>query len=460
MNWKTLPGLDEKLAKISLKQHKTFDGKVVEVLYGAQDEAGNPIQAEEAGKNGCGRWFGIQTDNDCQMFVWLHPASEGGAVEYGTEFKEEALEVMEEQLRTKQELCRKAETIVSSASETSEEELKQVKEQFDSLKDWNTPKDVQYKERFERACESFGQRMQYVNNNKSLKEAIVKKAEELAQSSEWKKVQAEFEKLQQEWNDIGFAGDSEHDMWKAFKDFQRSFQAKRKEYFATLDDQRKNSGDKKVELIEEAKQIFASVTNWKAATEKMEVLMEAWKKAGFAGKENDDSLWEEFNEIRRNFFVKRKEFFDERAKQLSKSINAKKELIEKATQIRDSKEYTKENADLMKKLDELWKEAGYSGKEDNDRLWETFRAIKNAFWDARHEESEKQLMEAIQRREERLKSLREELNTLEESLYATDESEEIHAIERDIRLMKERIAQIDETVTNMKNRLKPTNKES
>ena len=41
MNWKTLEGFDEKLAKVSFKAHKTFDGKVVEVLYGAKDENGN-----------------------------------------------------------------------------------------------------------------------------------------------------------------------------------------------------------------------------------------------------------------------------------------------------------------------------------------------------------------------------------------------------------------------------------
>ena len=37
MNWKTLEGFDEKLAKVSFKAHKTFEGKVVEVLYGAKD---------------------------------------------------------------------------------------------------------------------------------------------------------------------------------------------------------------------------------------------------------------------------------------------------------------------------------------------------------------------------------------------------------------------------------------
>ena len=47
MNWKTLEGFEEKLAKVSFKAHKTFDGKVVEVLYGAKDENGNFVSAAD-----------------------------------------------------------------------------------------------------------------------------------------------------------------------------------------------------------------------------------------------------------------------------------------------------------------------------------------------------------------------------------------------------------------------------
>ena len=35
MDWKTLPGFEEKYANVSIKPHKTFGGKVVTVLYGA-----------------------------------------------------------------------------------------------------------------------------------------------------------------------------------------------------------------------------------------------------------------------------------------------------------------------------------------------------------------------------------------------------------------------------------------
>ena len=47
MDWHTLPGFDEKFSRITTKEHKTFGGNVVEVLYGAVDENGNPVQPKE-----------------------------------------------------------------------------------------------------------------------------------------------------------------------------------------------------------------------------------------------------------------------------------------------------------------------------------------------------------------------------------------------------------------------------
>ena len=100
MDFKTLQGYDEKFARVTVKQHKTFDGKVIEVLYGAVDDAGQPVYPKSPEEDGCGRWLGIESGDKTTMFVWQHPKSEGGAIEYGTEDKENALEVMENVVKT------------------------------------------------------------------------------------------------------------------------------------------------------------------------------------------------------------------------------------------------------------------------------------------------------------------------------------------------------------------------
>ena len=81
MDWKTLPGFEEKFARITIKPHNTFGGKVVEVLYGAQDENGNPVQPKEVGVDGCGRWYGVESDGEYTMYEWTHPACDGGNTE-------------------------------------------------------------------------------------------------------------------------------------------------------------------------------------------------------------------------------------------------------------------------------------------------------------------------------------------------------------------------------------------
>ena len=91
MDWHTLPGFDEKYSRITIKEHKSLGCKTVEVLYGAQDENGNPIAPKEAGVDGCGRWYGIESNGEYTMFSWQHPACDGGqldtlANEYSVEF--------------------------------------------------------------------------------------------------------------------------------------------------------------------------------------------------------------------------------------------------------------------------------------------------------------------------------------------------------------------------------------
>ena len=47
-------------------------------------------------------------------------------------------------------------------------------------------------------------------------------------------------------------------------------------------------------LIEKAKELEDSV-EWKKTSEKFRDLMTQWREAGFAGKEDNDALWEAFN---------------------------------------------------------------------------------------------------------------------------------------------------------------------
>ena len=73
---------------------------------------------------------------------------------------------------------------------------------------------------------------------------------------------------------------------------------------------------------------------------------------------------------------------------------AKEALIERAKELEDSTDWRK-TSDAQRALMEEWRAAGYAGKENNDKLWEEFRASRDKFFTRRDEHyTELQLMEA------------------------------------------------------------------
>ena len=84
------PEFNDAFAKTKLKPHKTFGGKVVEILYGAKDAEGNPCAPKEGVEDGHGRWFGIEVNGDYRMYSWTHSKDEGGNTEYGTDHEDHA----------------------------------------------------------------------------------------------------------------------------------------------------------------------------------------------------------------------------------------------------------------------------------------------------------------------------------------------------------------------------------
>jgi hypothetical protein len=448
MDWKTLPGFEEKFARITIKPHNTFGGKVVEVLYGAQDENGNPVQPKEVGVDGCGRWYGVDNDGETTMYVWTHPACDGGQTEYGTEAGEGALEAMENDVRAKLAVCRKAEDVTRSSG-TTEDMINAVKAEWEAIKNWGTPKEKEYTERFEKALSSFTERLERYKANAEEKAKLAAEAAELAVSTEWKKTQEAFRNLQDEWQEIGSAGDQDDALWEQFSAARKQFNEARRNYFENLDEMRSKAEETKKKLIEEAGQVLAGVKNWKQAGDKMNDLMNSWKAAGSSGRDKDDDLWAQFNGIRREFFEKRQAFFDERNALRKSAVEAKKALIAKAQEIVDQNNFSKEITEKMKELDKEWKAAGNAGKEENDKLWDAFKAVKEVFWNAKHEDSLNRFREIIERKQNSIKTIRAEVERLGEQEFETEDYTKIRGIQTRIEEKKQTIEKLQEEIKDL-----------
>ncbi|MBK2403146.1 MULTISPECIES: DUF349 domain-containing protein [unclassified Erysipelothrix] len=139
----------------------------------------------------------------------------------------------------------------------------------------------------------------------------------------------------------------------------------------------------KKDLIEQADQLKKS-TDWNKTAVKLQELQKQWKEAGFAGQDVDQELWEKFRAINDEFFDARSAHFEEMTL-LRKDAKALKEaLIEEVEAIKDSTEW-KETSDAMRDLMTRWKEAGFAGREHEDRLWEVFNGHRQSFYQKQRE---------------------------------------------------------------------------
>ncbi len=450
------PEFNDKYAKERAREHKAFQGKVVEIFYGAKDAEGNPTETREGVDDGHGRWYGIRCGEDYTMFVWEHSRDEGGEVEYGTEYGYDAVKVMESQLEEKRQLCLKAEEIARTyEGDDGEEKLQELRGSWDALKDWGTPKDAELSRRFEKAFAEYAPRAEAIKTNKASKQAVVDKIESIRSIVSFKEAREAARGLLNELDEIGSAGDENDDLFrKQVRDLQKDIEKRFQEYRDNIETNRAAAKEKKEQIITSSRNILANVSNWKAAGDQLNGLFTDWKAAGSAGHDEDDALWAQFNAVRDEFYAKRKQFFNERNEKFKKSIETKNALIEEARTISETKDYGRENTERMKKLDVEWKAAGYSGKDENDKLWEEFSAVKETFWDGKKALANAKFQEELDEKTAQMENLKKQVEDLEYRITIAETPSMREGFEKDIYIKKSQINDLEDRISALRDRIR------
>ncbi len=107
---------------------------------------------------------------------------------------------------------------------------------------------------FAKKKEFYGERNDQFSEIKAKKEALIKEAEELKSSTDWKGGTQKILNLQKKWKDIGSAGPKfENQLWKKFRDPIDAFFASKDSHFKDQDSANKENLDKKNAVIEKIK---------------------------------------------------------------------------------------------------------------------------------------------------------------------------------------------------------------
>ena len=165
-----------------------------------------------------------------------------------------------------------------------------------------------------------------------------------------------------------------------------------------------------------------------AANRELDRLSEEFKKAGRSStKEQDDELWNEFRQIKDEFYAKKRAFFEELDKSNAEKREKKENIIERAKEVCENIENIRESNEKMDSLRKEWKEVGYSGKGD-EYLWKDFAKVLDEFQEKkkeRHSEMVKVFEERAAKKEELIKSAKLLLSNAE---FEDEEVEKVKAL--------------------------------
>ena len=217
-------------------------------------------------------------------------------------------EQQEKNLESKTYLCEKAEEALEKEYKTNSEWKKASAMVQKYQKLWNSigyvPKQHNQAiyERFSTACDKFFDRMrnhfEKINaerqDNLAKKQALLEKAQERMESTDWSKDTKFYKNIQNEWKQIGPVPRKHSDkIWKQFRSACNTFFNRKREHFNQRKEDEKQNLELKAQLIKEISD-YASVDK-ESDLEKIKEFQSRWQEIGFVPIKEKDRIIDEYN---------------------------------------------------------------------------------------------------------------------------------------------------------------------
>ncbi len=213
-------------------------------------------------------------------------------------------------------------------------------------------------------------------------------AHEVTTLAEWKKLEEDVLKFEENWRKIGRASQPQNDqIWERFKTARKAFHKKR---FVILDQQ--NEGFKKnyalkVALCEKAEALQNS-TDWKKTSQDLIQLQNEWKKVGTVARKQSDAIWARFRAACDAFFNAKENHFSSQTDQEVENATTKRTLIEKIAAFVPS-ENAEESLQQIKAFQNEWNQIGFVPMKEKKELDANFEKSINAIFEKLNIDPEK-----------------------------------------------------------------------
>jgi hypothetical protein len=262
------------------------------------------------------------------------------------------------------------------------------------------------------------------------KERIVAEAEQIAaEATHWKSSGERLKQLLDEWKAAPH-GDrtAEAALWKRMSAARTAFAKRRKVYFASLEEERDQVRERKVELVTKAEEL-ASSTDWAATAASYRDLMASWKEAGRADRATEDELWKRFRTAQSAFFDARSAAMSAKDSQLRERATVKEQLLAEAERLLPITD-AKGARNALRSIHQRWDKIGAVAKEAQERLEGGLRRIDEAVRKAEDIQWRRTNPEALSRARDTVEQIRRTITTLEGQLVQATERGDDDACQR------------------------------
>ena len=197
-----------------------------------------------------------------------------------------------------------------------------------------------------------------------------------------------------------------------FKELFAVYRDKRDKHIAALEAGKEENLRKKLEIIEELKELINSDETLNTTFARFRELQQLWKDTGLVPQQNVKDLWETYNLHVENFYNFIKINKELRDLDLKKNYEAKIALCEQAEALVLDQQIV-ESFHKLQKLHDEWRETGPVALEHKEALWERFKEASSRI-NKRHQEH----FESLKQEQTKNLALKSELCEKTEALVA------------------------------------------
>jgi hypothetical protein len=255
------------------------------------------------------------------------------------------------------------------------------------------------------------------------REQIVAEAERIAaqpeSSVQWKASGARMRELLETWKAEQRAGakldrESETALWQRFSAARNGFDKARRIHFAQLDAIQAEAKAAKEELVREA-EALATSTDWAPTATAFKRLMDRWRAAGRASRQDDDALWSRFKAAQDSFFAAKDEVVAAENEEFTANLAVKEALLVEAQAIVPVSDIEAAKS-ALRTIQDKWDRAGKVPRGDMDRIEKALRRVEQAVreadekrWAASNPEAAARAQSLVDQLESAVRGLREDL---------------------------------------------------